>query len=179
MSFTPKPNISDESSQKEISAEIETVGNVQQHRNRIVFEQKNEAPKPTADFETSKSTITAQVKAVLAKVNELKKIWYAQRLRDLSQEIILKQSKLDYSTAGILLGLKNSGCPFNMTRHIKVEDCSGQGFYDYSRQSISICQELCFINNKFRGFINDERILSILDLLLWRCSILWKYRSFT
>jgi len=115
MAFVPKPNISDESSQKEISAQIETVGNVQQHRNRIVFEQKNEAPKSTADFETSKSTITAQVKAVL--------------------------SKLDYSTAGILLGLKNSGCPFNMTRHIKVEDCSGQGFYDYSSQSISICQE--------------------------------------
>ena len=73
MTFVPKPNISDESSQKEISAQIETVGNVQQHRNRIVFEQKNEAPKPTADFETSKSTITAQVKAVLAKVYELEK----------------------------------------------------------------------------------------------------------
>ena len=67
MTFVPKPNISDDSSQKEISAEIETVGNVQQHRNRIVFEQKNEAPKPEENTELNKSTITAQVKAVLAK----------------------------------------------------------------------------------------------------------------
>lgn len=73
MPFVPKPNITDGSSQKEISAEIETVSNVQQHRNRIVFEQKSEPPKSTVDFETSKSTITAQVKAVLAKVYELEK----------------------------------------------------------------------------------------------------------
>ncbi|CAG5098098.1 Oidioi.mRNA.OKI2018_I69.XSR.g15372.t1.cds [Oikopleura dioica] len=115
MTFVPKPNISDDSSQKEISAEIETVGNVQQHRNRIVFEQKNEAPKPEENTELNKSTITAQVKAVL--------------------------TKLDYSTAGILLGLKNSGCPFNMTRHIKIDDCSGQGFYDYRHQTINLCQK--------------------------------------
>ena len=73
MPFVPKPSISDESSQKEMSAEIETVGNVQQHRNRIVFEQKSDSPKPSDSFVNSKSTITAQVKAVLAKVYELEK----------------------------------------------------------------------------------------------------------
>ena len=55
MPFVPRPSISDESSQKEISAEIETVGIVQQHRNRIVFE--SDSPKPSDNFVISKSTI--------------------------------------------------------------------------------------------------------------------------